>query len=245
MKKILVIQSRRTLERCDFERCAYQRAVGDTVAFSFESTLDTQSDLGNPERLLAGYDAVMIGGSSDFFLHGGKPADDVERAGALEVLERVRPLVEYVIANDVPLLGICFGHQLIAEICGGNVTHDHQQKKMGTFDVTLTEAGKQDRLFIGIPETFAGQYAHRDSVTTLPRGAIALASGDSCRFSALQYGQNVYTFQFHPELRAQDLLDSREAAQTYLAPGVSLESVVRESPEASRIIGLFVNRIAA
>lgn len=243
MHRILIIQSRRAPERCSFERCAYERAAGDDVTFDFESTLNTERDWSAPECMLDGYDALIIGGSSDFFLHGGKAADDAERAGAYEVLERIRPLVEHVIDRDFPTLGICFGHQLIAEVRGGNVTHDHAQKKMGTFDVRLNEEGRKDRLFADLPEIFAGQYAHRDSVTTLPRGAVSLAAGDCCRFSALRYGNNVYTFQFHPELCAEDLLCAREAAETYLAPGVALESILRESPEASQLIARFVSTI--
>jgi GMP synthase (glutamine-hydrolysing) len=243
MSKILVIQSRRAPERCSFERCAYQRAAGVDVDFDFESTLNTEQEWSSPELILDGYDAVIIGGSSDFFLHGGKTEDDADRAGAHEVLERVRPLIEYLIANDFPTLGICFGHQLIAEVRGGNVTHDQAQKKMGTFDLQKTEAGRTDPLFGTLPDTFAGQYAHRDSVTTLPHGAVSLATGDCCRFSALRYGNNIYTLQFHPELCAGDLLDAREAVETYLSPGVSIESVLRESPETSRLVARFVSRI--
>ena len=243
MKKILVIQSRRASERCSFERCAYQRAAGADVGFDFESTLNTERSWSSPEEMLNGYDAVIIGGSSDFFLHGGKAEDDAERAGAIEVLERIRPLIEYLIANDFPTLGICFGHQLIAEVRGGNVTHDQTQKKMGTYDLRKTEEGRVDPLFGTLSDVFAGQYAHRDSVTTLPHGATSLATGDCCRFSALRYGKNVYTFQFHPELCAEDLLCARDAAETYLVPGVSIESVLRESPEASKLIAQFVNEI--
>jgi len=213
------------------------------VDFDFESTLNTERDWDSPSEMLNGYDAVIIGGSSDFFLHGGKSADDAERAGAIEVLERVRPLVEYLIANDFPTLGICFGHQLIAEVRGGNVTHDQAQMKMGTYDLRKTEAGRTDPLFGTLPDTFAGQYAHRDSVTTLPRGAVSLATGDCCRFSALRYGNNVYTLQFHPELCAQDLLYARDAAETYLPPGVQIESVIRESPDVSQLIARFINGV--
>jgi GMP synthase-like glutamine amidotransferase len=243
MCRILIIQSRRAPERCSFERCAYQRAVDADVLFDVESTLNADRDWNAPERILDGYDAVIIGGSSDFFLHGGMAEDDAERAGAIEVLNRVRPLIEHIISSDFPTLGICFGHQLIAEVRGGNVTHDHIQKKMGTYDLRKTEEGRTDPLFGIFPDTFSGQYAHRDSVTTLPDGAIVLACGENCRFSALRYGTNIYTFQFHPELRSQDLLCARETAEMYLARGVSIESVLRESPEAPQLIARFVNRV--
>ena len=210
------------------------------LTFDFKSTLNTERDWSSPESILDGYDALIIGGSSDFFFHGGKAENDAERAGAVQVLERLRPLIDYVLSLDIPTLGICFGHQLIAEARGGNMTHDCTQKKMGTFDMHKTKEGSEDRLLGTLPDTFAGQYAHRDSVTTLPRGAVVLACALNCRFPALRYGDHVYTFQFHPELRASDLLEAREAAETYLNPGIKIESVVRESPEASQLVARFV-----
>lgn len=240
MKKILVIQSRRAPERQAHELECYRRAPGECVGLTSISTLDAGLPWRDPRQLIEGYDGAIMGGSSDFFLHGGFPEDEPGRAGTLEIVARICPLVSYIIGHDFPLLGICFGHQLVAEVLGGNVTHDHAQKKMGTFDVTLNEEGMRDRLFTGMPKTFPAQYAHRDSVTELPHGAVLLASGDSCKFSALRYAANVYTFQFHPELSATDLLEACDAAETYLAPGVPIESVVRESPAASKIISHWI-----
>lgn len=245
MKRILIIQSRKSLTRAEFERSAYARCAGEGVEFDHASALDIERDWQSPEHLLAGHDGAIIGGSSDFFLHGGIGEEEAERAGAREVLERVRILVEYMLENDFPALGVCFGHQLIAEIRGGNVTHDHAQRKMGTFDVVLNEDGKRDPLFAGMPPVFAGQYAHRDSVTTLPHGATLLGSGESCKYSLLRYGKNIYTMQFHPELACGDLIDAREVAATYLEPGIPIESVVRPSPESASILRRFAEYIPA
>jgi GMP synthase-like glutamine amidotransferase len=245
MPKILVIQSRQSPERQAAERAAYERAAGDMATFTFISTLDIEQRWDSPSDILAGYDGAIIGGSSDFFLHGGKGEDDPTRAGAREVLERVRGFVEYLVERQVPTLGICFGHQLIAEVFGGAVTHDHTQKKAGTHTVRLTDAGADDVLLAPSGPFFDAQYAHRDSVTRPPFGAVVLAEGESCRFSALRYGTKCYTLQFHPELIADDLLSQPDALALYLPEGASARDVVRETPEASTLIPAFIERVVA
>ncbi len=244
MKKILAIQSRQTPERQAAERAAYERAVDSTVAFTFISTLDIEQSWDNPADMVRGYDGVMIGGSSDFFLHGGKDEEDATCTGASEVLDRVRGLVEYLIERQVPTLGICFGHQLIAEVFGGAVTHDHAQKKAGTHEVVLTEAGQGDAYLGSCPPSFKAQYAHRDSVTRPPLGSVTLAEGLSCRFAALRYGDRCYTLQFHPELHAQDLLSQPEALALYLPEGKRAEEVIEETPQANGLIAAFIERVA-
>lgn len=244
MKLILAIQSRQTPERQAAERAAYERAAQGKAEFTFISTLDVEQSWDNPADIVRGYDGVLIGGSSDFFLHGGKDEDDATRAGAREVLDRVRGLVEYLIERQVPTLGICFGHQLIAEVFGGAVTHDHAQKKAGTHEVTLTEAGQADPYLGHCAPAFAAQYAHRDSVTMPPLGAVILAEGPSCRFAALRYGDRCYTLQFHPELLAEDLLAYPEALALYLPEGKRAEEVIGDTPVANGLIAAFIDRVA-
>lgn len=243
MKQVLVIQSRVRQEMIDAEREEYRRSAGEGVALSFASTLDVARDWENPAGILEGVDGVILGGSGEFDLHGGRSEDDPARLTSREIVARIKTFVLYLIENDLPLLGVCYGHQLVAEMHGGNVTNDHSQKKVGTFDVHLTEEGARDPLFSRLPKDFAAQYGHKDSVTTMPHGATLLAVGESCRFSALRYGTRIYTTQFHPELRAEDVAWKLANSPGYLPEGVSVESLVRDSSEASRLIPLFVERV--
>src|SRR3989344_465895 len=169
MKKVMLIQSRLQAARAAQECEEFKHALPSHVRLECVSALDTARAWEDPARFLEGYDAVFIGGSGDFHLHGGSPSEDDARQSAQHILERLQPLVTYMLSKDISLLGICFGHQLIAEISGGDVTHDHAQKKTGTYEVRLTEEGKTDRLFAGMPESFPVQYAHKDSVTSLPK----------------------------------------------------------------------------
>ncbi|MBV9158982.1 MAG: type 1 glutamine amidotransferase [Candidatus Kaiserbacteria bacterium] len=245
MKKILVIQSRARPEMIAAEQEEYRHSVGDRGECTFLSALDESLLWMEPAKLLEGFDAIIIGGSGEFDLHGGRPDDDAARQTARKILERVKGLADYAIDHEKPLLGVCFGHQLLAEMRGGNVTNDHEQKKVGTFEVQLTAEGKNDPLMQSLPGSFQAQYGHKDSVTSLPQGAILLAVGPACKFSALKFGPKAYTMQFHPELRAQDVAWKLANSPGYLPEGVSAESIVKESTEASKIISLFIEKIAA
>ena len=244
MKNILVIQSRSRKEMIEAEQSEYRRALRDP-AVSFISTLDDTRAWNDPAAMLNSVDGVIIGGSGEFDLDGGRSHDDPACVTARRILERLRPLVEYALAENVPLLGICLGHQYMADMSGGSVSNDISQKKTGTFSVTLTNEGKGDPLFSLLPEAFLAQYGHKDSVTKLPKGGVVLASSPQCAFSALRYGEKAYSVQFHPELTAGDVLWKIEHTPGYLPENSDVQSLVKESPEASRLLPLFVSKIVS
>ena len=228
MTKILVFQSRITEKRIEGERDNYRRTIGSLADIDFLSAVDAKLSWTLPQDLLAGYDGIIFGGSSDFDFHGGRPKEDPARIMSMLILSRAKHVVSYALEAGIPVLGVCFGHQLIAQMHGGRVYNDHEQSKFGAFKVQLTEEGKTDPLFSSLPKTFYAQYAHKDSATLLPEGATLLATGPDCRFSALRYGERVYTTQFHPEMR-----------------DVSIEGVVEvhESPEASTLIPKWISMV--
>jgi GMP synthase-like glutamine amidotransferase len=243
MKKILIVQSRLQTEQLEREKNNYCRAVGDMAQCTFLSALDERLAWTYPDEFLKDQDGVIFGGTSDFDFHGGRTERDPARIMASIILSRSKLIVTYAFAQNIPILGVCFGHQLIAEMRGGNVTNDESQKKSGTFEVRLTEEGKKDRLLKDLSHSFMAQYGHKDSVTSLPEGAVLLAGSQNCRFSALRYGDKVYTVQFHPELRKQDALVALHANPEYMSPGADPEAFVDESPETQRIIPRWIERV--
>ena len=110
--------------------------------------------------------------------------------GAYEELLWIRQLedliVDIVQANR-PLVGICFGHQLIAQALGGKV-----EKFAGGWAV-----GPQTYDFGG--QSIALNAWHQDQVTELPEGATVIASNDFCANAAVVYGDRALTIQAHPE----------------------------------------------
>ena len=226
MKRILVVQSRTDSKYIGREQENFRRVIGESADVSFLSALDERLAWATPDEFLKGYDGVIFGGSSDFDFDGGRPEKDPARLMSLMILSRVRDIIAHALAGHIPLLGICFGHQIIAQMHGGKVSNDKEQNKFGAYEVRLTEEGKNDPLFETLPEKFFAQYAHKDSATVLPLGATLLAAGEACRFSALRYGKTTYTVQFHPEV--QRFVQGPES---------------HDSPEASRLISLWIEHI--
>ncbi|MFD1685236.1 type 1 glutamine amidotransferase [Halobellus litoreus] len=108
----------------------------------------------------------------------------------------IRPLVDYVAEADergLPILGVCYGHQVVASALGGRV------RDMGEYEIGYREIERvaDDELFEGIPETFVAFTTHSDAVTELPPGAELLAENDY-GVHAFRRG-DAWGVQFHPE----------------------------------------------
>lgn len=235
----LLIQSRTKPAMIAIEQDEYRRALGSSVTLTSLSALNESLPWHAPQELLNNTQLIILGGSGEFDLNGGREENDPARTTAHAIQSRLQPLIEYIVEHDKPTFGVCFGHQLIGNISGGVLTNDHAQKKIGTHDINVHTT---DELLSHIPTRFAAQYGHKDSLTKLPHGAQLLANAPNCSFAALRYGKHVYTTQFHPELTKDDVVRRLENTPGYLPEGVSVHSVVRESPEASTLLGRFVER---
>jgi GMP synthase (glutamine-hydrolysing) len=170
------------------------------------------------ERLprLAGLDAVVVTGSPLSVTQG---APWMRRAG-----EYLREACE----GDVAVLGICFGHQLLAAAYGARVVRNIAGREIGTVTCALTEAGRSDPLFDGVPPRFEVQATHEDVVEAMPDGAEILASNASTANQAFRIGDRAWGVQFHPELDAAEV----KALVELRAP--ALEAEARERGEEPR-----------
>jgi len=114
-------------------------------------------------------------------------------------------LIEKALGDDVPVLGICLGAQLIAKALGARVFRN-AELEIGWEKVWLTEAGKSDALLGGLasPETF---FHWHSETFDLPEGAEWLAFSEKCKHQAYRYGRRVYGLQFHPEVTAEMIDD--------------------------------------
>ncbi len=100
-----------------------------------------------------------------------------------------------VLDIDLPILGICYGHQLIAHLYGGKVANVQQE-----FGKTNFRILKHDPLFSNIKEQFQVWMSHNESVIRLPKNSNHLGESTYNKFAAFKIGNNIQALQFHPEV---------------------------------------------
>jgi GMP synthase (glutamine-hydrolysing) len=168
----------------------------------------------------------------------GSPAYLSERAPwMLRGLAYLRELA----LQQTPTLGICFGHQMLAEALGGRVGRNPRGREIGTVGLRLH---RESPLFGDIPavavEDAAGKESpltanasHLDSVLELPTGAQVVASSELEPHAALQFGPRAWGVQFHPEFDEQItrcyLTERREAIQ---AEGLDTDQLLSRASDA-------------
>ncbi len=165
------------------------------------------------------YDAVMMTGSP---LSVTQLQPWMERAGdyMAEAAER-----------GVPVLGVCFGHQLLAHAYGGRVVRSPLGREVGTVEVALTPAGRTDPLFEGLPDRFAVQATHEDIVEAPPPGTTVLAGNVHTSVQALAFGRHGRGVQFHPEMQPDAMRSLLQAR----AEKLEAEAVARGATPGERL----------
>lgn len=122
---------------------------------------------------------------------------------------RLEEFVRQAVAADVPLVGICFGHQVIASALGGTVVKSDKGWGVGHHEYDVTDTRPWMSKTSGALNLNA---VHQDQVTELPDGAEVLATSPFCENAVLAYGDRALTFQPHPEFDddfKRDLIDAR------------------------------------
>ena len=146
-------------------------------------------------------------------------------------------------AVHVPILGICYGHQLLAYALGGRVGDNPKGREVGTVEVYRTEEAAGDRL-LREPETaLKAQVSHSQTVLSLPPEATRLAYSELDPNQAFLFGDRVWGLQFHPEfdadiMRAYIQYNRDKLVREKRDPDTILMNC-RETPESSSILRRF------
>jgi GMP synthase (glutamine-hydrolysing) len=118
----------------------------------------------------------------------------------------------------VPVLGVCFGHQLLGYTFGGRVVRNPLGWEIGSFDVTLSDEGRGDPLFADVPQTLRVNLVHQDMVEVPPTSGLrVLAANAKTPIQALAVGDHVRGVQFHPEITGTILRGYIDARRALLA----------------------------
>ncbi|EXU76181.1 glutamine amidotransferase [Erwinia mallotivora] len=117
--------------------------------------------------------------------------------------ERTAAWIRSAVEHSLPLLGVCYGHQLMAYALGGQVADNPRGWEGGLQQLVADAACRQDPLLAPLPEQFTAWLSHRQSVLRAPQGAQVLAKSalDDCQI--IRYSPSALSFQFHPEFTAE------------------------------------------
>src|SRR5438105_1250805 len=204
--------------------------------------------LGFEMPVMRAHEGEQLGSALD----RARPRAIIDTGSPLSVTERAPWMLELgedllrAGARGTPVLGVCFGHQLLARAAGGDVVENPRGREIGTVRVQLTEAGRRDVLFAWASAAeIEVQATHVDAVDPPPPGATVLASNENSAAQAYRLSEMVAGVQFHPELwgaAMRDLIASRR--EKLSAEGLdadALASQVREV-EASAVLRAFAEQ---
>lgn len=169
----------------------FQREVDAQLTIYDANEGEIPPALGDPEPIrtddgpIPSFDGIIISGSQSSVYDNDRPW--------IQTLSR---WVEGAIADGLPILGVCWGHQLLAQVLGGTV-------RGGPYELGYVEVAQEadDPIWNGIPNPFTAFATHSDHVVALPDDATLLASNET-GVQAFRY-DHLYAVQFHPEYDLQ------------------------------------------
>jgi GMP synthase (glutamine-hydrolysing) len=148
-----------------------------------------------------------------------------------------------VVTAGVPVLGICYGHQLLAKAMGGRVDFHPEGLEIGTTPISLTGDALSDPLFQGLPPVFNAHTCHSQTVLALPPGAVILAENAHDPHHAFRLGRAAWGIQFHPEytpdIMAGYIRNMSPMIQALGKNPAQVQQQVSDTPEAGRLLARF------
>ena len=103
------------------------------------------------------------------------------------------------VGRGLPLLGICYGHQLIGHALGGLADYHPAGLELGQVQVRMTAAAKDDPLFSALPSEFPAYATHQQSLLELPPDAVCYGASSHEAHHAVRFADRAWGVQFHPE----------------------------------------------
>lgn len=181
---------------------------------------------------LKSFDGIIVSGSSSML--------DENRPWMLAAIE----LIQKALKQEVPLLGVCFGHQLLGKACGAAVGPNPNGRRLGTRTVNIKDTGNP--LLKGLPQKLDVFVSHRDVILENNANFKVLGTAAHDQFQIIHAGKNAWGVQFHPEWHTSImecyLADRREILDNELGPK-SAELEIRNLKDCTLAAQIIVNFI--
>ncbi|OUD11721.1 glutamine amidotransferase [Thioflexithrix psekupsensis] len=157
--------------------------------------------------------------------------------------EKTAEWLRQAIEANYPVLGICYGHQLIAHAMGGRVDYNPKGYEIGVIQIELMAEAKNDLLFNHLSSSLMAYSVHAQTVIDLPNHAVILARNAHDNHQAFRIGQCCWGVQFHPEFNAEITRRYIHAREISFAEyGYSMEQLLRnvtDCPESQQVLRRF------
>ncbi|UCD25842.1 MAG: glutamine amidotransferase, partial [Gemmatimonadota bacterium] len=187
MKQLYILKTGSTYPDIAAEHGDFEQWVMDGLRLPAEcvAVVDVSAKQKLPDPTVVG--GVVVTGAHEMVTDGGS------------WLESVSAWLRRLVEEGVPILAICYGHQLLATVLGGEVGYHPAGREVGTVTVHCHSKAQSDPLFAVLPDIFPAQSSHAQSVLSLPPNAVTLASSKHEPIHAYRIGDRAWGVQFHPE----------------------------------------------
>ena len=157
-------------------------------------------------------------------------------------IKKLKKYVKKLINDNNYILGICFGHQILAHCLGAEVKKNILGWELGSYKINLSEKGLQSKLFNGFSPEEIVYESHQDTVLNLPSNLDVLAFSEKSNQS-FSYNDKIYGVQFHPEFSKEV---TRKLMDLRIDSGVSVDSdILLNSEKSSLVLNNFLNIVGA
>ena len=187
MKKLYIIKCGSTFDSIKNDFKDFEHWIIDKFENKDKNIVIINAQENEKLPILTKNDAVILTGSHSMVTH--------EESWSLEVEKWLPKLIK----DEVPLLAICYGHQLLAKSLGGVSGYHENGIEIGSVEINLEENAKDDEIFSKLQNSFKAHTIHSQTVIKLPKNATRLAFNNHDKNHAFRVGNCAWGVQFHPE----------------------------------------------
>jgi len=235
MKKIYIIKTGDTFPRIAKKYGDFEEWITKTLGIDESKIIVVNAEKEEPLPSVTHCKGAVIAGSHAMVTQN------------LDWSLTVESWIPKVVRANVPLLGICYGHQLIAKAMGGEVDYHPAGIEIGSVKIKQASSNGDDPLFRDLPKGFYVHASHSQTVVTLPKGSVLLAANEFEPHHAFRLGRFTWGVQFHPEYDEKIMKAYIENMSSEIQRSKGDESKqchnVVSTPDALRIIRRFAQII--